>query len=107
MAEPSPLEELACSHCGSPIRTTAAPGTTVTCDCCGSAYRIPDRSEPPVVPVNLGTVVSSLSVAGSPIVGSTIVVRSATAGTGNAGPVEDGPTAPETDDRPAGPGDGE
>ena len=45
MTDPAPLPELACNNCGAPIKTTARPGTQVSCDCCGSVFLIPEPKE--------------------------------------------------------------
>ena len=49
MPNPAPLQDLECTHCGAPIKTTAKPGETVTCDCCGSAFLMPERQTAAIV----------------------------------------------------------
>ncbi len=46
MSDPTPERELTCPTCGAPIKTTAQPGTTVKCDCCGATSVIPETETP-------------------------------------------------------------
>ena len=42
MSNSIPFQELTCAQCGSPLKTTDKPGATITCNCCGSAFLIPE-----------------------------------------------------------------
>jgi len=43
MTNPTPVQELTCTTCGAPIKTTAKAGTILRCDCCGATFVVPDE----------------------------------------------------------------
>ena len=73
MTESTPLQDLACKNCGAPIRTTAAPGTTVNCDCCGSAFLIPAAPSKEAT-VRKGAVINNSIVTGDVTGGNKTVI---------------------------------
>jgi hypothetical protein len=104
MTEDSPLQNLECNHCGSPIRTTAAPGSTVTCDCCGSAYRIPDSRKPAQEQVNIGTVIDG-TISGDAVLGNKIVAGGSAIIVDKGASAKIPPAWPDSDSPAAEPGD--
>ncbi|HLF03183.1 MAG TPA: hypothetical protein VI547_14465 [Anaerolineales bacterium] len=101
MTQPNPLQELACTNCGSPIRTTAAPGGTVTCDCCGSTFLIPERQVSAGFVISEGAVIQGDVVGGDNIVAKEGHVIIAGPGARIVVPVEKKESAtPATDEKP-------
>jgi DNA-directed RNA polymerase subunit RPC12/RpoP len=74
MSDSLPLQDLTCTHCGSPIKTTDKPGTTITCNCCGSAFLIPEVSQQTVIN-NIGIRLNGVTIAGDLVGGNKIVAN--------------------------------
>lgn len=72
------LQDLTCTHCGAPIKTTEKPGVTITCNCCGSAFLIPDLTtnvQNVGIQVGGNTVIQGDVVLGDKIVASGDVIQ--------------------------------